>query len=211
MRNRNTLILFTKSAQVCRVKTRMWPELSHRECLYLHRQSAQHFIRLLSNSNKFNFVLYTSSLIKRGFGFNNIELKPQNGIDLGMRMHNAIKEELKTAERVMVIGSDCLEMCPAYIESAFAVLSSKQDIVLGPANDGGYTLIGMRKSFAPLFRNIQWGSPDVLAATLQKAESLGVNTHLLDPLIDVDNRNDLLELYNKNRLPVWALPLLHAH
>ena len=211
MRNRNTLILFAKSAQLCRVKTRMWPELSHRECLYLHRQSTQHFIRLLSSSNKFKFVLYATSSKKRDFSFSNIEIKTQNGIDLGARMHNAIEKELHHTERVIVIGSDCLELSPAYIESAFTMLSSKQDVVLGPANDGGYALIGMRKACAALFRQMQWGSSNVLAATLQKAESLGINTHLLDPLIDVDDRNDLLELYSKNRLPPWALPLLHMH
>ncbi len=211
MRWRNTLILFSKALQICRVKTRMWPALSHRECLYLHRHSAQHLVYSLYQKAAYNFVVYTTGDGSHNIFPAGISVKHQTGYGLGNRMYNAISNELRTSERVVLIGTDCLEMNVSYVELAFSKLFSNRNIVLGPANDGGYVLIGARKISKHLFANINWGSSNVLSSTIHNANSLGVKTHLLTHLVDVDNKEDLLELYDKNMLPSWAVPLLHTN
>ena len=123
-------------------------------------------------------------------------------------MYHAISAELKTSDKVVLIGSDCLEMDSAYIESAFAKLQTERDVVFGPANDGGYVLVGMSASNSGLFNNVRWGFSNVLASTLKNARSLGVTTHLLDTLVDVDHVRDLQVIASRNRLPEWALSLL---
>lgn len=211
MRKRNTLILFAKAPRICRVKTRMWPALSHRQCLYLHKQTTQQLVRTFARQNNCRLILYTTSL-QPAFNLpNNIPLKLQTGIDLGQRMHHAISTELKMSNRVVLIGSDCLELNANYIESAFSKLQSERDLVLGPANDGGYVLIGMNAPHETLFNNIIWGESGVLASTLNNAHSIGLVTHLLPTLIDVDRIQDLQTLADNNRLPAWAQPLLDKH
>lgn len=208
MRCRNTLILFAKAPRICRVKTRLWPRLSHRQCLYLHKQATQHLITSLSGSKKYKLVLYTTNFSSKFSIGKNITVRLQSGFNLGSRMHHAITAELKTSDRVVLIGSDCLEINAKYIDTAFTKLTSNRDIVLGPANDGGYGLVGMVKPNQALFKNIAWGSASVLASTLEKSKSLGLRAHLLDSLVDVDYQQDLEILHSKDRLPAWALSLL---
>ena len=209
MRKRNTLILFAKAPRICRVKTRMWPALSHRQCLYLHKQTTQQLVRTFARHNNCRLILYTTSLQPTFSVANNVPVKLQAGINLGQRMHRAISTELKTSHRVVLIGSDCLELDVNYIESAFSKLQSDRDLVLGPANDGGYVLIGMNAPHEALFNNIIWGESGVLASTLKSAHSIGMVTHLLPTLIDADRIQDLQTLASRNRLPAWAQPLLH--
>lgn len=208
MRCRNTLILFAKAPRICRVKTRLWPRLSHRQCLYLHKQATQHLIASLSGNNNFKLVLYTTNFGSEFSVVKNITVKLQSGFNLGSRMHHAIATELKSSDRVVLIGSDCLEIDSDYIDTALSKLTSNRDIVLGPANDGGYGLVGMVKPNQALFKNIAWGSADVLAATLGNSKSLGLRANLLDSLVDVDYQQDLEILRSRDRLPAWALSLL---
>lgn len=211
MRTQNTLVLFAKAPRICRVKTRLWPALSHRQCLFLHKQTTLQLVRTFARQNNYQLIMYTTSLQPAFSMPNNVPVKLQTGLDLGQRMHHAICAELKMANRVVLIGSDCLELDVEYIESAFSKLRSDRDLVLGPANDGGYVLIGMNAPHETLFNNIVWGESDVLRATLRAAQSLGMATHLLPTLIDVDRIQDLQTLASSNRLPAWARPLLHNH
>lgn len=210
MRSRNTLIIFAKAPRICRVKTRLWPYLSHRQCLYIHKQAGQQLLQSLCNKTSFKLVLYTTDI---SYTLNipvSIDVHIQSGINLGMRMYNAITTELKTSDRVVLIGTDCLEMDVNFINKAFSMLNHNRDIVLSPANDGGYVLVGMRKSYQALFKNINWGISSVLDTTISKAKSLGLTTHITESLIDVDNQQDLELLYKSGRLPVWAQSLLSS-
>ena len=201
MRYKNTLILFARAPMICRVKTRMWPALTHRECLYLHR----HLINEMLNSfrTKFNTVLYTTRIANYP-----VATRLQQGMDLGVRMYHAINQELKHSDKVVLIGSDCLQIDEAYVSQAFLSLESNRDIVLGPANDGGYFLIGAKRISPLMFDFITWGQPNVLDETLAKISKLGLKATLLNSLIDVDTVDDLKELKLLNCLPTWAEPLL---
>ena len=157
MRADNTLILFAKTPQICRVKTRMHPALSHRECLYLHKKLTMHAISQLQSYENFELIMYTTHTDKARHLFpRGINVKQQSGLGLGTKMHHAIKQEIKNSQRVVLIGSDFLTLDISYIYSAFRKLSKINDIVLGPTIDGGYGLIGMQKDNDHLFKSIPW-------------------------------------------------------
>jgi hypothetical protein len=97
------------------------------------------------------------------------------------------------ADRVVMVGADCPEITAELLEKALERLATT-DIVLGPASDGGYYLIGLRQPNPQLFANISWGSDQVLAETLFRARQLSLAVSLLQELSDVDRPDDL---------PVW--------
>lgn len=111
--------------------------------------------------------------------------------DLGDRLHRAFVQAFaQGARQVVAIGADCPGLGPALFAQAFAALA-REDLVLGPAMDGGYYLIGLNQPAPALFSDIPWGSDGVLAATLKQAEGLHLSIHLLEPLADVDRPEDL--------------------
>jgi rSAM/selenodomain-associated transferase 1 len=119
----------------------------------------------------------------------------QQGKDLGERMHHALAESLQHYKKSILIGSDCPEMDIKYIEKAFKALSQHDkvtDIVLGPAEDGGYVLIGASRIHAELFNNINWGTESVLQQTLKKIDSMGYRYQLLNTLRDIDTPEDYI-------------------
>ena len=115
---------------------------------------------------------------------------PQVEGDLGRRLRLAFAQCFKRgAQRAAVIGSDCPEITAADILEAWQALASK-DVVLGPATDGGYWLIGLNRDHPGLFENIDWSTPQVLAQTLLRAEQNGLTVHQLRALPDVDSLSD---------------------
>ncbi len=98
-------------------------------------------------------------------------LTRQRGEDLGERMYNAIADGLARYERVLLVGSDCPGIDAAYLEEALRALDSVP-VVLGPALDGGYVLIGACRVERGLFSDIPWGGDTVYAQTLQRLQSL---------------------------------------
>ena len=116
--------------------------------------------------------------------------QPQGDGDLGARMNRAFTEAFaRGAERVVVIGSDCIELAAKDIRSAFRELKN-YELVVGPAVDGGYWLIGLRMPRPELFREIAWSTDEVLGKTLQRAKTLGLRIQLLRILSDVDSEED---------------------
>jgi uncharacterized protein len=115
---------------------------------------------------------------------------PQSSGDLGERMHRAFSEAFANgAERVVIIGSDAPEVRTGDIRAAWKELKS-HDIVVGPAIDGGYWLIGLRAPQPELFREIAWSSEQVLGQTLARAKALGLKIQLLRILSDIDTEDD---------------------
>ena len=118
----------------------------------------------------------------------------KGGNDLGVRMHNAFKLAFeKGYKSVVLIGSDCFELSTHDLEEAFFSLE-KKDVIVGPAKDGGYYLLGMNKLHHQLFENKTWSSENVLLDTLLDIENLNLNYQLLDTLSDVDYEVDLKEM-----------------
>jgi rSAM/selenodomain-associated transferase 1 len=115
----------------------------------------------------------------------------QSGEDLGQRLIQAIASAFEAGmQRVVTIGTDCPELDAACIQQAFEQLQ-QYDVVLGPATDGGYYLIGLRQFTPELFQQIAWSSEIVLQQTVKLAEALGLTIAFLDPLTDIDRPEDL--------------------
>jgi rSAM/selenodomain-associated transferase 1 len=113
-------------------------------------------------------------------------LQPQEGPDLGARMHSFLAGEFaEGAGRVVVIGSDSPTLDPSHVVSAFLCLEHK-DVVLGPATDGGYYLVGARVPVPELFHDIPWSTPAVLARSVAALRASGHSLALLPPWYDVD-------------------------
>ena len=119
-----------------------------------------------------------------------LELRQQGAGDLGQRMAQALGETLALGDRAVLIGSDCPGYHAAYLSAAFAALLG-HDVVLGPAADGGYVLIGMRRPAPDLFADIPWGTDTVLEATRTALTRLGLIWVELPGLQDIDRPEDL--------------------
>ena len=120
----------------------------------------------------------------------------QRGDDLGARMGNLVDDLLAAGHAaVLVMGSDLPALPVAYLgEAARALTTGGADVVLGPAEDGGYYLIGLTRPAPELFRGIAWSTAEVLEATRARADALGLRVRLLPPWADLDMPADLVRL-----------------
>ena len=119
-----------------------------------------------------------------------VDVFQQVGDDLGQRMANALAVGLDSAEQVIVVGGDCYSICSLYLMQAFEMLES-HDLVLGPADDGGYILLGATSIEPSMLQNIEWGVSTVLQATVDRAEQSGKRVGLLDERWDIDTLEDI--------------------
>ena len=111
--------------------------------------------------------------------------------DLGLRMAQAFEDSFREGSlATLIIGSDCPGLTPELLATAFARLSS-EPVVFGPANDGGYYLIGLTQAVPELFRDLPWGTAAVLADSLRRLARRGLKPALLNPLDDLDCPKDL--------------------
>ena len=132
-------------------------------------------------------------LLKGGRGdyINKMPLILQKGNNLGERMYNAIQWLFDNGyQKVSLIGTDSPDLPLAFIKDAFQKLDSYK-LVIGPSEDGGYYLIGMKNPFDMLFKNIEWGSDKVLKYTVSKAHSAGISYFLLPEWYDIDDLRSL--------------------
>jgi rSAM/selenodomain-associated transferase 2/rSAM/selenodomain-associated transferase 1 len=136
--------------------------------------------------------------------------QPQEGSDLGERLVDAFSNAFaEGAERVVVIGSDCPGLDGAVLKTAMEALSLS-DVVLGPALDGGYYLIGLTQNQPQLFRSIDWGSESVMHQTIGVAKQSRCSVQLLQPLSDVDYPEDLMACRRYPVSFVGVLPQMRA-
>jgi len=118
----------------------------------------------------------------------------QTGPDLGARMAHALEQALRDAAFAVLIGTDCPALDVAHLERACAALTEGADAVLGPAEDGGYVLIGLRRADSRVFEDIAWGTSEVLRQTRERIRRLGWACSELPVLWDVDHPGDLERL-----------------
>jgi rSAM/selenodomain-associated transferase 1 len=203
------ILVFAKAPVIGQVKTRMQAALSERQCLELYQQMLNHCLQQLSQSRLAPVELWVTGdhphweRLSQHYEF---RLCFQQGDDLGQRMAHALNESLSYSESVVVIGTDCPFMASDYLEEAFISLAESSPVVVGPALDGGYVLIGLRQFSTRLFEGIPWGSDQVLARTLQQISDLGWPCSVLAGLADIDRPEDLdhLRMDFPQLLPVTA-------
>ena len=192
------ILLFARLPVLGKVKTRLRDALPETKILALYEAMFKRVASLLDESNLAQVQLWldTDSASANEFVLNlseNFKMNEQVGRDLGEKMNFAINESLasKNSKCALLIGSDCPAITYDYLNKALRLLSGGTELVLGPAEDGGYVLIGVNKSYPELFQGIKWGGDEVLEKTIQKAKKIGVDYVCLEPLWDVDRPDDL--------------------
>lgn len=206
------LIIFAKAPIPGSVKTRLQPTVSQEDAATLQIYFIQQTLALASTLKTVDIELWCTpddshpvfQQCARQF---DITIKQQRGNDLGERMASAFQEALANYQQVVIIGTDCPELTPTYLLDAFSRLKRGATAVIGPANDGGYVLLGLRRYAPSLFTNINWGSNQVLFETRQKLQQLGWKWVELNTLRDIDTPVDLFdfaEIIHKAGLTVKA-------
>jgi len=193
-----SLIIFVKNPVLGKVKTRLAADIGNEKALKVYQYLLNYTKDVLLECPFDKVVYYLDEIAFSDiFEFEYFDKELQNGFDLGDRMQNAIKASLDLGyKKAVLIGSDCAEITSAIIEEAFEKLNN-HDVVLGPAIDGGYYLIGMQKSQKQLFKNKQWGGSNVLVDTLLDLKEKDNSYYLLPALNDVDTLEDLKLLTTK--------------
>lgn len=197
MNKENLVIIFARNPVLGKVKTKLAREIGDEGALQVYLKLLEHTHKVADEVTADKQIYYTDSLDEFGLlDYFKFTKKLQEGEDLGERMHNAMKCGFDEGyRRIVIIGSDCMELSPEVIEDAFVALTSN-DCVMGPATDGGYYLIGLRIMQDFLFQDKPWGSSDVLLDTLLDLQNAGMNYYLLPTLNDIDSKKDLDRLPN---------------
>ena len=123
-----------------------------------------------------------------------VPVEKQLGRDLGERMHHALAAALREHRYAILIGVDAPELRAADLRRALRLLRSGCDVVLAPAEDGGYALIGCRRAPRPLFEHIAWGGSDVYSATVRRSDELRLRRRALRTVWDIDRPADIERL-----------------
>ena len=192
------IIQFAKSPLPGRVKTRLQGELGAQGACDVHVELLQHCCRRLLSAGLAPVELWvdcqsTHQVFAECLSWGATGPRLQYGEDLGERMHHALCDGLERFHQVILVGSDCPEIDRDYLLQAAQGLS-RAPLVIGPAADGGYVLIGARSINARLFEGVQWGEAQVYAQTMGQVVALGWNCESLPILRDIDRPEDL---------PIW--------
>jgi rSAM/selenodomain-associated transferase 1 len=190
------LLVFAKAPLPGRAKTRLIPALGAAGAARLQARLVARTLRT-ARAARFSAVeLHATPSRTHGlFAFYaksfHMEIKKQRGRDLGERMHNALAQALRRHRAVILIGTDCPALTAADLRRAARLLCGGCDVVLAPAEDGGYALIGVRKVSAALFSGIAWGGPDVYSETVKRLALTGYRWRALRTVWDLDRPADL--------------------
>jgi len=194
------LIIFTRYPEPGKTKTRLIPVLGTIGAANLQREMSEYTIfqvqelqKIIDISVEVRFAGGDLQLMEDWLGLDLVYQSQGEG-DLGLRMARSLFDAFQSgAEKVIIIGTDCPGVNAQILATAFEKLHAF-DVVIGPAIDGGYYLIGLRQSIPELFVNIEWGTAQVFQKTVDIAQKLSLSQVNLPPLADIDRPEDL---------PIW--------
>ncbi|MDY6828757.1 MAG: TIGR04282 family arsenosugar biosynthesis glycosyltransferase [Pseudomonadota bacterium] len=187
-------------------KTRLIPRLGAAGAAKLHAQLLRHTFRALQPAqDRLEFWATPRALDDRFVGVvpASVPRFDQQGADLGARMAHALRDGLRRSEAVVLVGSDAPGVDAQYVCGGLRALAAGADLVLGPAEDGGYVLVGLRRLHPELFLDIPWGSAEVMVQTESRARALGLSILRLETLWDIDRPSDVERLRNWQRNNHW--------
>ncbi|UCE76242.1 MAG: TIGR04282 family arsenosugar biosynthesis glycosyltransferase [Gammaproteobacteria bacterium] len=198
------LLIFARAPVAGAVKTRLAASIGAAAAARLYRQLVQGTLDTVLQAGLAPVDLYVTPNTTHPFIRSLAQRLPitalqQQGVDLGERMYNALQDTLRTSEFALLIGTDCPVMTATYLHQACRQLEAGKDLVVGPTEDGGYVLIGARRAYRELFDSVPWGSAEVLQATRERAESLGLRYAELGALWDLDTPADLARWHTQQR------------
>lgn len=193
------LLVFAKAPVPGQVKTRLAGRLGTRGAARLYRHLLARTLRTAQVARLCPVELWCAPDSSHGFFGQcrrayGVRLRRQGEGDLGRRMDRALKQALRESRRAVLIGGDCASVGAAELRAAFEQLASGYDAVLGPAQDGGYVLVGLSRPCPSMFRKIVWSAPTVLEATRRRLRQSGTRWFELPLGWDVDTPADLKRL-----------------
>lgn len=188
----HALIIFVKNPIEGNVKTRIARTVGHSRAVEIYRELLAHTHAVAESlpAGTCTRTVYYGDYIHENDLWNGWAKALQPEGDLGFRMKEAFREQfVRGADKVVIIGSDCLDLQPRHLEEAFESLN-KNDVVLGPSTDGGYYLLGMTHLHEELFDNMPWSQPELMDKTKAAMERKLLRYALLEPLTDIDEWDD---------------------
>lgn len=187
---KKALIIFTRNPELGKCKTRLAKTLGDQSALNIYKYLLKHTAHISKNVNADRFVFYSESINEDDIWDNQLfNKKLQKGNDLGERMENAFETLFQLGyKKVLIIGSDLLDLKEDTIKEGFDSLD-KNDVVIGPAKDGGYYLLGMKIIHKAVFKCKDWGTVTVRKDTLKDLQNH--NVALLKELNDIDTFDDM--------------------
>ena len=195
--NEVALIVFLKNAELGKVKTRLAETVGDHQALSIYR----YLVNITKKTiNPFTGIkyLYFSSYVDCNDPWDNVKRRSQTGTSLGQRMLNAFSEVFQDNSSAIIIGTDCPYLQPQQLNEAKEHLQADK-VVIGPATDGGYYLLGMPRFIPELMADIPWSTDAVLNTTIQKLDELQLDYVLLEELSDIDYEDDWQSYCNLNQ------------
>ncbi|MDQ6608876.1 MAG: TIGR04282 family arsenosugar biosynthesis glycosyltransferase [Bacteroidota bacterium] len=190
---KRALIIFIKNPAEGEVKTRLAATVGNHAALCIYNKLVTHTKTIASGVSADKYLFYSSHIDVNDEWNRAVFAKElQTGNHLGEKMRNAFDSLFnKGYKQVAIIGSDCPDLTTDLVEQAFKELVHS-DIVIGPATDGGYYLLALKKLFPEIFENIAWSTNEVLKQTLTICNRINTTFHLLPVLSDVDVAEDII-------------------
>lgn len=188
---KNALIIFSRKPELGKVKTRLAKSVGDQKALEVYIYLLKHSAEIASQANAEKQVWYTNSIEKNDIWDDEIfkKFKQIDG-DLGEKMKHAFSSNFDNwFKKVVIIGTDLLDIDTDTIEKAYQLLDTN-DVIIGPAEDGGYYLLGMNHFIPEVFKDVEWSTSKVLNQTLDKLKHKSVA--LLDKKNDIDFKEDAL-------------------
>jgi hypothetical protein len=187
------IVVFGRQPEAGRVKTRVAGGIGSTAAAEVYGELLGHTIDVVQRSG-LPWILSLAAPAEPGWRETlpvEVEVEVQVEGDLGRRMHACLQQWFADgADRVVIVGSDIPGLTPGHLRSAFERLGDRA-VVLGPASDGGYWLVGQRAPGVDCFSGVPWSSPETLAATRRRLDDLAVEWGEIDPLSDIDTIDDL--------------------
>lgn len=190
------LMIFCKAPVIGQVKTRLTTVLTAREAMQVHIKLSVNILELTTQNNICPVQLWCTPLTDHPFFLAsvqtfNVTLEQQQGNDLGERMNQAFLSAFKTYSHALIIGCDCPSLTEQDLKDALNALNQENNCVLAPAEDGGYVLIGLNQPHPELFKNISWGTKQVLEQTRIRIKQYNFRHRELKKQWDVDTPEDM--------------------
>lgn len=189
----NLLLIFTRNPELGKGKRRLAATVGDEAALDIYQFLLHHTVKITSHLYTEKLVYYSEEIWEKDiWDDSQFGKKLQQGNDLGARMANAFQEGFQNEfQKIIIIGSDMFDLSQKDLENAFKALE-KNDFVIGPAEDGGYYLLGMKKFTPQLFKNKNWGAETVLKGTLDDLKTERVV--VLEERNDVDYYEDIKDI-----------------
>lgn len=203
------ILVFAKAPEAGKVKTRLTTQYTPEQAAQIHRNLVHLTLATVCHSDLCPIELWCSPDTRHAFFQDcqaryNVTLKTQRGADLGERMHRAFEESLETSQQVIIIGTDCPTLTSTDLAQALSALAKSADCAIAPASDGGYVLIGLTKSNEMLFKDIDWGTDQVMRQTRERIAQQATRLATLNEHNDVDYPQDIAMLDTQLKARVLA-------